>query len=262
MPFTLTHVAAVVPIKKLSGQWLPFTALALGAMVPDIPMFLKMPVRYVQTHSFEGIFIFCLPMALLLYAVFQLLVRTPLLELMPNSISHRLGERRPHTPGYVLLVAVALTLGAGTHVLWDSFTHAYGLGVELFPALKQHFIMFNRSQGYYKLLQHGSSVVFLPLLAWWLHRWMQTPFISPARPYRSRLFLPSWARLAGCALIFLAPALYACIEAWVQTQSLYWGIGHAARAYGRYLIYTALAVSVALHVLIQLRQKNQMRGAT
>lgn len=256
MPFTLTHVAAVVPVKQITGRWLPFTALALGSMVPDVPMFLQVSVGYTQTHSLAGLFTFCLPIGLALYALFQVLVRTPLVELMPNAISDRLGERSDHTIGYVLAVAVAITIGAGTHVLWDAFTHGYGKGVQMVPALKGQIELFNRPLRYYTLLQHGSSVVLLPLMAWWLYRWATAPFVAPAKPYQSRLSLPLWVKLAGCSLVFVVPAAYASLEAWFHTQSFYYGIGQAARSYGRYLIYTALVVSVLVQLLIGFRQDS------
>ena len=47
MPFTLSHVAAVVPLARTK---LPTTALVIGCLIPDFPIFL--PVRlYDQTHS-------------------------------------------------------------------------------------------------------------------------------------------------------------------------------------------------------------------
>ena len=39
MPFTPTHVAAVVPIAWLSRQRLPFSALVIGSMIPDLHLF-------------------------------------------------------------------------------------------------------------------------------------------------------------------------------------------------------------------------------
>ena len=72
MPFTLTHVAAVVPIKKMTGTWLPFSALAFGSMVPDLPIFFGYFMAYPITHSLTGIFTACVPMGLGIYLLFQL----------------------------------------------------------------------------------------------------------------------------------------------------------------------------------------------
>jgi len=40
MPFTPTHVAAIVPISWLTRNRLPFSALAIGSMIPDLQLFL------------------------------------------------------------------------------------------------------------------------------------------------------------------------------------------------------------------------------
>ncbi|MFK8029743.1 MAG: DUF4184 family protein [Gammaproteobacteria bacterium] len=262
MPFTLTHIAAAIPIKKLTGSILPFTALAIGTMVPDMPIFFNVVSSYSQTHSLTGLFTACLPIGLVMYVIFELLVRTALLELMPWAISQRLGERSTHNAKYLAGIVAALILGAGSHVLWDSFTHHIGWGVDLVPALKTRVVLFGHSHGYYKLLQHGSSVVLLPLMAWWLYRWTKAPYTPPAKPFKCRLMLPLWLKLAGCSIIFVAPAIVALIEAWIQTRSFYYGIGPAARAYGRYLVITSVGFSIMIHLSIWLRGRLSLSHAS
>lgn len=245
MPFTLTHVAAVVPVKYVAGG-LSFTALAIGSMVPDLPMFFGMFAAYPKTHSLPGIFTACLPLGLGVYILFQLLVRTPMLELMPDAIRDRLGARRPHDLRYIAVVVLSLIIGAATHVLWDSFTHSTGWGVSQFPQLQTQYVLFGRSYGVYKLLQHGSSIVFLPLLAIALYRWTRTPILSAVHPCQSHLNLPLWVQLAGCTAIFIAPAVWAITEAWLDHRSFYYGIGPAARAYGRYVLLTLLSAALLM----------------
>ncbi len=261
MPFTLTHIAAVVPIKKVTGNWLPFTALAIGSMVPDMPMFLNMSTSYSTTHSLTGIINACLPIGLVLYLIFQVFVRTPLLEVMPDAISSRLGERTRHDVKYLAGVVAALVIGAATHVLWDAFTHRTSWGVQLFPALKQSVVLFNHSHRYYTVLQHGSSVVFLPLMAYGLYLWAKAPFVAPAITYRSRLFLPLWIKLTALFAIFIAPALWALTEAWFRTHSFYFGIGLAARAYGRYLLITVITFSFLIWLFILIRDRKAPKKA-
>jgi hypothetical protein len=73
-----------------------------------------------------------------------------------------------------LAVSGALALGALTHVLWDSFTHEHQAGVELVCALN---VVIVERLGFpvrgYSLLQHGSTLVGLALLARWFHRWLR-----------------------------------------------------------------------------------------
>ena len=40
MPITFAHPAAVLPLARTG---LPLTALAIGSMVPDLPMFVRLP---------------------------------------------------------------------------------------------------------------------------------------------------------------------------------------------------------------------------
>jgi len=261
MPFTLTHIAAVVPVKKLTGSALPFTALAIGSVTPDMPMFFNVQSGYSVTHSVPGIITACLPIGIALYVVFQVLVRTALLEIMPFAISTRLGMRERHDLKYMVGVILALVIGAATHVLWDSFTHGGNWGVEQVPVLKKTFTMFERTHRYYKFVQHGSSVVFLPLMAYALYRWATAPFVQPARPYVSQLLLPLWIKLIGCFTIFVTPAIWACWEAWLQTQSFYYGIGNAARSYGRYMVVAAIGFSLLLRVAIWMRHRERPQTA-
>ena len=105
------------------------------------------------------------------------------------------------------------------------------------------------------------TVVFLPLLALWFYRWSRAPYTPPERPYQSRLGLPLWVKLAGCAALFVAPAVWAIVESWLKTHSFYYGIGPAARAYGRYLIVTVLTGSLIMQVALIFRYIGRVRRA-
>lgn len=254
MPFTLTHVIAIVPVKKIPVvSQLSFSALAIGSMIPDAPIFFKFAGTYATTHSLTGIVSACLPLGMLFYALFQCAIRTPLLEIMPRSVAGKLGKRKRHSPGYLAGVALAIVLGAATHVFWDSFTHPSGWGTRMVPALAQSYELFGGRIGGYRLLQHGSSVVFLPLMAYLLWRWARQPG-APA--HTSVLRLSAALKLSLSALVFAAPGLYALGEAWVVTQSAYYGIGFAARNYGTYLAMTTIAGAALIHVWMVLARSK------
>src|SRR5579859_7081779 len=57
MPFTLSHAAVVVPFRRM----LPFSALVIGSMVPDLPYFVPRLVNNHFAHGTLGFFVFCLP---------------------------------------------------------------------------------------------------------------------------------------------------------------------------------------------------------
>ena len=52
MPLTLSHPAAVLPLRGLD---LPVTALVAGSMVPDVPLFLGWTRGYEVTHRLLGV---------------------------------------------------------------------------------------------------------------------------------------------------------------------------------------------------------------
>lgn len=127
MPFTATHIAAILPFAAWRRLQLPFSALAIGAMIPDYPMFVPLFASYDATHSAWGILAICFPLGLLVLWTFQNLMKQPLCLLLPQKITLRLGKlAKPSwnwSPGFLARATLALILGASTHILWDSFTH-------------------------------------------------------------------------------------------------------------------------------------------
>jgi hypothetical protein len=61
MPFTVSHVAAVLPVYRPLTRWRVFTAAVIGSMVPDFGMLLPGGLERWQTHSLPGLLNFCLP---------------------------------------------------------------------------------------------------------------------------------------------------------------------------------------------------------
>ena len=179
MPFTITHIAAVTPAAWFLRGRIPFSALAIGSMVCDVPVFFPWLLNYDTMHSFVGIMTHCLPVGLTCYFLFHLLLKRPLATLLPRSMAIRLApwvDREIDFSIPQITIAIAcVALGASTHVIWDGFTHYSGWGVQLFPMLRFEAIRWgDRSMDWYEVLQHGSSVVFLPPLVaaamWWIYR--------------------------------------------------------------------------------------------
>jgi hypothetical protein len=179
MPFTPTHVAAIVPIAWLMRWRVPLSALAIGSMICDLGVFFPTLFNYRVMHSLPGLVTHCLPFGLIAYFIFHGIVKRPLCALLPRFISLRLApwaNRGPSLSGLSLaIVGACLVAGASTHVLWDSFTHLGRWGVNTFPALNRIAIDYpQRPIHWYTVLQHGSSVIFLPPLVigscWWLLR--------------------------------------------------------------------------------------------
>lgn len=166
MPFTPSHIVAVLPFAK--PLRLPFSALAIAAMVPDLPLFLPI-LNYSWTHSIPGLFVACVPVGLVVFLIYEFLLKQPLIALLPPRYTLRTSaiswQWNQPTVRSILLLLLALVIGAATHIFWDSFTHTGQWGVDRIPALTKTYDMFGVSLAGYKLFQYGSSLLGLPLLA-------------------------------------------------------------------------------------------------
>jgi hypothetical protein len=141
MPFTISHAAAVLPFTRPLARWRLLSAAVIGSMVPDFGWFMPWrPARF-ETHSLDALLTFCLPVGLASYWVFQLLVRRPIMELLPPGAYAR--WRWSETPADYrsarqwLWAACGLLAGAMTHLVWDAFTHEGGRGVRMLPILEE-----------------------------------------------------------------------------------------------------------------------------
>jgi hypothetical protein len=147
-------------------------------MAPDFHYFLSLAPAGHFGHTIKGIFVFCLPVGLAVLWVFQTVFKHPLISLAPESHQQRLVSlaapfRWGPTPRF-LLILVSLLIGAISHIVWDAFTHDRGLIVRNFPDLRSPaFEDFGTARPLYNLLQHGSSLAGLALLAWWYWSWFK-----------------------------------------------------------------------------------------
>lgn len=117
---TLAHPMAVLPLR---GRGLPMTALVVGSMVPDIPVFVGWHWGYQTSHSWLGVVWFDLAVASAVTALWFLAVRDAVVDMAPTAVRERLLPRVRPTPQEWLLVPVAGAVGAATHTFWDAFTH-------------------------------------------------------------------------------------------------------------------------------------------
>lgn len=151
MPLGPAHPAAVLP---LQGLGLPLSALVIGALAPDAPVYLPVGVSYQTTHSGWGVITVDVVIGLVLLVVWVALLRGAVVDLTPY-----LRRRAPAQAGLGrrawLLAPLAVAIGAGTHVLWDSATHDWGFLVHEFAFLREEY----GPIPLYRWLQHSSTVV-------------------------------------------------------------------------------------------------------
>ncbi|WP_029145760.1 DUF4184 family protein [Microbacterium luticocti] len=183
MPFTPSHAIVALPFVRTP---LVPAAIAVGAMAPDLPLFVRfLPFSYQTTHTNVILTAF---IALALLALWYLMLRPAVRELSPRWLATRLPREwdltgmdalRSVRPGsrhrvwrdravFVPLLVVAVCIGVLSHIAWDAFTHEGRWGTVLFPALAQQWGPFAG----YKWAQYGSSMLGLAGIAVFFGVWV------------------------------------------------------------------------------------------
>src|ERR1700761_9370660 len=85
MPFTVSHIAAVLPFSRPLTRWRLLSASIVGSMVPDFGLLLPTRPPRIETHSAIGLLTFCLPVGLVTFWIFQQLIKRPIMEVLPDA---------------------------------------------------------------------------------------------------------------------------------------------------------------------------------
>lgn len=220
MPFTVSHAAAVLPLRRLGKGRLPLAALMVGSMSPDYSYFLPGDLALIPTHTFSGLFWFCLPAGLLVWMVFVHLLESPTLSLLPEAWRVRItpSDRRI-TFTALAFACVAIVIGAATHVIWDSFTHRWTPVVQALPFMRISLFKIGYGHIYvYKFLQHLSSAVGMLILLIWAWRIRQG---APVRPVNLAGTAASARTRLVAAVILLATSGTFAIANFVSHANVY-----------------------------------------
>lgn len=203
MPFTPAHTAAALPLSRVLPR-IPLSAIVLGTMAPDFEYLLRLAPRGQFGHTPLGLLVFCVPLGCSAYLAFAHIVRPALLKLLPPGLAAAVQPARNQS---LSLVALGGLLGAATHIWWDAFTHADGWMVDCLPVLTST-VALGRTLAlpWYKVLQHGSTVlggiVSIAWLAAWIHQ----------QPKSARDFAPGQAKHSVTVVVWLlTPAVLAGI---------------------------------------------------
>jgi membrane-bound metal-dependent hydrolase YbcI (DUF457 family) len=207
MPFTVSHAAAVLPLHRLTK--LPLTALMVGSMAPDFGYIFSYEVSRPLTHSFVGLFVFALPVGLLVWLFYVAFLEKATITLLSDRWHTRFAHTDAITPSLIARASIAILIGAVTHLLWDSFTHHETFVTDAFPAL------LGPTPGIswlpiYHLLHGLSSVVGIVILVRWARHLHRLPAKSLIRPYKIR----ERARI-GALWLLLAVTLGAGLADWL-----------------------------------------------
>jgi len=212
MPFTVAHAAAALPLRRLKLVW---SAFLVGSMAPDFP-YVVGNIKYRSLgHDFPGVVLFTLPASFAALWFYHQVIKRPVAELLPLSMQQRLygqlGEFHFDGVRRMLAITFSIILGIATHLLWDSFTHAY-----TWPW--RHLVWLRSRVGLpslgsipmFTFLQYASTLLGLFALAAWILWWYRET--TPITGSDSRAPLES---RAGLAVVMLAIAVAAgFLRAW------------------------------------------------
>ncbi|ALJ00380.1 DUF4184 family protein [Rufibacter tibetensis] len=164
MPFTFSHPAVILPLKSVSGEKVSLTALAIGSMAPDFEFFFRMRAETDISHTLKGIFLFDIPVVILMAFLYHCWVRNPLIDHLPPFIRNRFSVYKgfdwlTYFKQNWLIVITSAFLGTVTHFLCDDFTHHYGWTANNFALLNSSYTLLGYSIPGYHILQYFSSLV-------------------------------------------------------------------------------------------------------
>jgi hypothetical protein len=238
MPFTISHAAVVLPFSRLLARWRLLSAVVIGAMVPDFGLFFPWRMHRFETHSALGLITFCLPVGLASYWVFQDLVKTPVLEVLPEGAYARWREfSSPANVASVrqwLLAACGVLAGAVTHLVWDGFTHEGARGVRMIPWLEDPIVEIgNHHLAGIRLLQDGSSLIGLVVVLGFIWFGLRR---GHGQAVPGRLLRPAERRIW---VLTFAIAVVVLSAAWLLWARVVEPTGHSFKA-----VSTGVAVAV------------------
>jgi Domain of unknown function (DUF4184) len=203
MPFTLSHVAAVL---LLRDRWkLIWPALIVGSMAPDFEYFMLGAPRTRVLHTFPGLLIYTVPLAFAVLWLTHEIMSAPFFEIMPAKVNARFTPRMIEFSKvrHFLLIVLSIVIGIATHIAWDAFTHE--------DTLITNRVAWEHSQlpvpgvgdrAVYKVLQWSSSILGLLLIVFFIYLWYRNtqPRRDVVQTFSPAQKLATWILILGGAI--------------------------------------------------------------
>ena len=185
MPFTLCHPAIVIPLYRCATKRTSLPALVIGSMAPDFVYFFSLGVSGKFTHTPLGVPIYCVPAGLIVYFMWLMLIRPAFLAWLPAALSARMASNivvPVRSVRSLATVLISLAIGASSHIIWDSFTHANTVVVDSISLFRSVVTIGAHDFPLYKILQQLSSLLGFIVIAGYLAVWFKRTEPGPPHP--------------------------------------------------------------------------------
>ncbi|MBA3960540.1 MAG: DUF4184 family protein [Chthoniobacterales bacterium] len=256
MPWTVSHAAAVLPLRRFSPRPLDFAALVVGSMTPDVGYYIGAFDLATLDHTLAGSFLVGLPIGAGLLLAFYLFCK-PFCYVLPQPHRQALLPICPGFDGLRLVrwpsLLLSLLLGIWTHNFWDAFTHEKGWFVERIAWLRNPVVhVGSATLGLPFILQIFSTLIGFAIVATVYNSWLRSqPKRSAAEAESDR-----WRYLAGLAICALA--LLISLPAAIHAAGAKQGVLFARAIMFRTAIYApaiALPLGLAVACFVYLRRR-------
>ena len=200
MPFTFCHPAIILPLTK--SKKLSTSALIIGSAAPDFEYFIRMDMIRSHSHDFWAIFYFNLPLTILLYFIFQIIVKVPLINNSPDFLYYRFNKYLKKKPiinsiKHFKWLTLSAIIGIFSHILWDSFTHKEGLFEGYLPVLLNKFTFLGKDYLLFQFLQTWCSILGGLYILYFVLKMPRT------HKYRKFKTLTFWAVALLCSFLVI-----------------------------------------------------------
>ncbi len=227
-------------------------------MAPDFEYFIRIAPAGRSGHTFPGILLITLPIALLILWIFQRFVKRPVANLLPTGIQSRLSRHLGPFPFFgasrFALIVISILVGIATHILWDSFTHVNTWLYELWPLLHEPvYVPVLGTLPVYKALQHGSTVAGLFVLFLWLALWYRRSNPVPIR----QPILPSSRRITVISVVIAMAVFGGILRAGLEH-----GVPSSTTFRGFIIDFVVTSVALMWWQLVAYGVLSNLRGET
>ncbi|MBV7531580.1 DUF4184 family protein [Chitinophaga sp. sic0106] len=201
MPFTISHAAIVAPLYKIRPKYASMSGLIIGSMVPDFLYFFQLNPYADAGHHLPGIFLYDLPLAILLAYAWHHWLRYPVMRYAPTFAAARVARYRffnwhRYFMQHTIVVLYSVLAGITTHLFLDAFTHESGFFVKILTGLQSNW---GRLPAWY-LMQILTSVVGLIVLFYYF---FLIPVRQPVKKTPLRPALVFWVLAAILSTLIL-----------------------------------------------------------